>query len=345
MAKDVPAHALVEEHSLEIERCLRVSLSAGDRVALVGYPSWGNTGDSLIWAGQSAVLERIGVRVAFACDARTYRRRLLERAVGRGGTILLPGGGSLGDLYPKQQHLRERAISDFPEATVIQLPQTIRFAGRGPLQRFRRTAAAHGRLRLLVRDQPSLDLARGELGLEAEICPDSVFALGPLHRTAPADLDLVWVARTDQESTGLPEAALGERALRVDWLPEHGIGPRPDQGLARVQRSLTRAMRRGGRTAALLAGITAATYDPVARRRLRAGMELLSRGEVVVSDRLHAHLLATMMDIPNVLLDNSYGKNRAMYEAWTGSCRLTRFARDPAHALELAAELRSGRAA
>jgi pyruvyl transferase EpsO len=39
---------------------------------------------------------------------------------------------------------------------------------------------------------------------------------------------------------------------------------------------------------------------------------------VVITDRLHAHLLALLLDIPHAALDNSYGKLGRFLDAWTG---------------------------
>ena len=53
------------------------------------------------------------------------------------------------------------------------------------------------------------------------------------------------------------------------------------------------------------------------RERLRAGLHLLGAGELLVTDRLHGHIVALLAGVPQVLLDNSYGKLRGFWEAWT----------------------------
>jgi pyruvyl transferase EpsO len=63
---------------------------------------------------------------------------------------------------------------------------------------------------------------------------------------------------------------------------------------------------------------TAATVrDALALRRLTRGLALVGSGKVVMTDRLHGHLLALLLGRDNVLLDNSYGKLRSFYETWT----------------------------
>ena len=68
-------------------------------------------------------------------------------------------------------------------------------------------------------------------------------------------------------------------------------------------------------------------------------METLAHGRVVVTDRLHGHILSTLAGIPHVVLDNASGKSRAMYETWTSSCESVRFAEDLDGATALASEL------
>ena len=80
---------------------------------------------------------------------------------------------------------------------------------------------------------------------------------------------------------------------------------------------------------------------PIARRRVALALATLARGRVVVTDRLHAHVLATLAGIPNVVLDSASGKSRAIYETWTAPCRIVRFAESADRRLDAAAELLS----
>ena len=70
-----------------------------------------------------------------------------------------------------------------------------------------------------------------------------------------------------------------------------------------------------------------ATFDYQARQRMNIGCALLARGSVVVTDRLHGHILSLLLGIPQVVLDNSYGKVRQFHETWTKSMPQVRWAR------------------
>jgi exopolysaccharide biosynthesis predicted pyruvyltransferase EpsI len=54
----------------------------------------------------------------------------------------------------------------------------------------------------------------------------------------------------------------------------------------------------------------------------------LSRGRVVITDRLHGHILCLLLGLPHVLLDNSIGKLSAYFETWTPSMAGVTFASD-----------------
>ncbi len=94
-------------------------------MAFVNFPNIANVGDAAIWLGTRRALEAGGVRV-LPVRAGHLRPRLVARAVGEHGTILLQGGGNLGDAYVPQHSARSgpRGLSTRP---VIQLPQTVWF--------------------------------------------------------------------------------------------------------------------------------------------------------------------------------------------------------------------------
>ena len=53
---------------------------------------------------------------------------------------------------------------------------------------------------------------------------------------------------------------------------------------------------------------------------------MLSAGRVVMTDRLHGHVLALLMGIPHVVLPDATGKTRGFYEQWTSNSDLVQWA-------------------
>jgi pyruvyl transferase EpsO len=220
-------------------------------------------------------------------------------------------------------------IQDFPDRPIVQLPQSVHFASAAALTRSCAIFDAHPDLTLVLRDRRSLEIARQHFRAPAYLCPDMAFGLGALPRPVDPAEPLVWLARTDREST---RGAMPSTVSTVDWVNGPVTAP------IRFERwLLTRVLHRP-RAARLLQRPLAQTLALAARHRLRHGCRLLSAGQVVVTDRLHAHILSLLLGIPHVILDNSYGKLRQFYETWTDGSELVRWASDPAGALALASE-------
>jgi pyruvyl transferase EpsO len=326
----------------ELEAALRSVLEPGTAIAYVNFPNMGNLGDSAIYAGAWRALEGVGAEVAVACEPRAYRRGIVRRAIGERGTIVIHGGANFGDLYRKQpqQTTRRRLLRDFPEARLIQLPQTIYFEDPGSSPRFLRHCREHPDFTIMARDQVSVERAR-ELGLETILAPDLAFGLGPLRPPREPSAAQAWIVREDVERTHEPgtlddsardwptgaeqRAGVTGARLRRDLAVIRGLNRVRERAPVRLRLPLTRAAAR--------------RYGRVADRRVEIAREMIAEGRVLITDRFHGHLLACLMGIPNVLLDNSYGKNRGLFETWTHRYEIARFADDPAAARELAQSL------
>jgi pyruvyl transferase EpsO len=325
-APESPA-ALVDRLGRRIDDVLRPLLALDEPLALLDFPSFPNVGDSCIWLGTVRYLRGLGVeRLCYTADSRTYAREHLQSVIGR-GTILLSGGGNLGDLWPVHQPLREDVIAAFPRNRIIQLPQSIHFCDPAALARARDAFDRHPDFVLLVRDERSLEVARNDFRSPSLLCPDMALALGMLARPSPPSRSVVWLARGDHEALARPiPAVLPAGVERLDW-PRDGHGP-----LVSLNR-LGRALPFGSRALWPLRAPLSRLYEPLAARRVTRGCRILAAAHTVVTDRLHAHILCLLLGIPHFLLDNSYGKNRGFYETWTRACDIARWCDDPSEAL------------
>lgn len=331
---------LIHHHAAEIDRVYARHLRPGQRAALINFPNHANAGDSALWLGERAALRRAGVQLVYQCSWASYRRDDLVRVLRPDDVILLHGGGNFGDLYlHNQAAVRLRVLSEFSRHRTIQLPQSIWFQHEKNRDDVCALCEAHRDFTLLVRDQQSLALARAHFRVPSELCPDMAFALGPQLRPAPARCDVLWLARTDVESCGdaIPAGQNGVEV--VDWLsplPDEAPWPWPDRCWARLNAHFHAVAQQPERGRAVGRRVLAGTFAPMARAWTRRGCAILARGHVVVTDRLHGHLLALLMGIPHVVLDNSYGKLRTMYDTWTHASTTAHWAQHPQQALELA---------
>ena len=305
--------------------CLNPLLPIEPPYALVDVPNHSNVGDSAIFLGELAWLEAIGApRPDYICDIYSYRESDLRERVPH-GTILIHGGGNLGDLWKAQQALREQIVSAFPDHRIVQLPQTIHFQSPAALERAAALFSNHKQLTIVARDRVSFDLASARLKCRALLAPDSAFALGAIPRPVAASQDVVWLARRDKESSSLP---LPGGVRPVDWLGDSVTI------LIRLERWL-RARQTG-------LWLRNRLRRRLAKERMLRGCIVLGRARTVVTDRLHAHILCLLMGIPHVVIDNNYGKIRSFHDAWTRDAPGVRFCADWSEAERATQSLATG---
>lgn len=315
---------------------LATLIPRGSVCALLDHPDYPNVGDSAIWLGQREFLRSRNARIAYSCSIKTFNEAALRRAMPR-GIVLIQGGGNFGTLWPHHQIFRETVLERLRDYPVVQLPQSIRYEDEAALQRTAQLIASHPRFTLCVRDHASLRIASEQLRAQTVLCPDSALLLeGKLERRSP-DVDCLVLARTDKERAfeGLERtfSESGWSVVTADWLEE------PRTRLHGLRDRFARASKRDWSSSALFQFAMLQVWDRLAWQRTNRGCELLSRGRIVVTDRLHAHILSTLLGIPNIVLDNSYGKLSGFIAAWTANDPLCHQAASVEEAKQIAARL------
>jgi exopolysaccharide biosynthesis predicted pyruvyltransferase EpsI len=66
------------------------------------------------------------------------------------------------------------------------------------------------------------------------------------------------------------------------------------------------------------------------------GFEMLASAEFVITDRLHGHIMSTLIGVPHVVMDSKLGKNLAFVDSWTKDCESARVARNMEEAIAIA---------
>jgi len=57
----------------------------------------------------------------------------------------------------------------------------------------------------------------------------------------------------------------------------------------------------------------------LSRRAVDRAVAAFRGADGIITSRLHGHILASLLGLPHTLRDNSYGKNRSYYDAWSAS--------------------------
>lgn len=282
--------------------------------ALLDFPDHSNVGDSAIWLGETEFFADHARRPSYVSKLKSHVSNQMEQAIGQ-GTIFLHGGGNFGTIWKSHQDFRIELLSRFPDQRIIQLPQSIYFDNFEAVEETARAIEQHGNFILFVRDKRSLDFARCHFQCEVFLCPDMAFYMEPLERETPVH-DFYYLMRTDFERSVMGKASHPGRSVEIgDWLTE-------DKMKMRMAAATSKLMDLGQSGDAA----RAMKYDRLARTRLKRGIGLLSSGKVVVTDRLHGHILSTLLGIPHVTLDNSYGKLQNFIQAWTSDIPFMRTA-------------------
>lgn len=309
-AANPPAIRSASDYAPLVQAVLDPLIPRGSQVFLFDFPNYPNVGDSAIWLGEEAYLRtRKDVRT-IAADERAARHGRLP-ALPSSAVVLIHGGGNLGDLWPHHQSLRETLIRHYQEHRIIQLPQSIHFEAKANEDRCRRVFRAHQDFHLLVRDHASLEWGQRMHTAPTYLCPDMALCLGRLPRTSVPRHDIVALLRTDKETTaGNASGTPAGNTVILDWLEE------TSSFALRLTEAVERLQTRYPRRMPPLHRIKTPLYRRVARERVKRGVDILSAGKVVITDRLHAHILCTLMGIPHVVLDNSYRKIGNFRDAW-----------------------------
>ena len=303
-------------------------LPAGTSYALVDFPNHQNVGDSAIWLGEIALLTRLMKdKPRYVCDYYNFDPDEL-RTCHPDGPILIHGGGNFGDIWPEHQGFRERILETFPDREIIQLPQTVSFSDPANADRCARLIERHRHFTLLVRDRVSEAWVREHLPCPVELLPDMAFGMGALASPVAPRHAAFLLLRGDSERASYDRAALEKLPDTVhdDWLEEPADFP--------AQCEFKTRFNAWGRKGSTMAKGRFHLFSHLAQGRLDRGLRMLGSGRVVITDRLHAHILSTLMDKPHVVLDNNYGKIFSYIDAWTHPDRHLRTARSAAEAIE-----------
>lgn len=275
-----------------------MSIASNSKYCLLDFPNHPNVGDSAIWVGERKFLyDLYGSAPLLTCTVGAPIAEL-QTAIGENCVIFLHGGGNFGDIWPHHQRFRERVLRAFPRNKIVQMPQSIHFDTEAGILSARDAISSHPDFHLLVRDEESLTFAEERLGCRATLCPDLAFCM-PAPARAPWSRDLLLLLRTDKEVSRPDDGALTGLPVE-DWLYEPPLRLKAAK-LAYRAAALARSPR--DRNRALVA-----YYDMLAAQRVRRGLAQLASARVIVTDRLHAHILSLLLGRPHAVLDNSYGK-------------------------------------
>lgn len=303
-------------------------LPYGTNYALIDFPDHQNVGDSAIWLGEIELLKQVtGNKPSYVAKLEHFNKEDLARALPI-GPILMHGGGNFGDIWPWYQNFRESIIADYPDRLIIQLPQTISFKEISSITRCARIIENHNNYHLMVRDKNSLEFAIKHFQCNTKLVPDSAFGIGAIKRIIEAKHQIYMLLREDAERADYNRELLKsvKNSTSDDWLYEPESFSKYTKIISGAE-SISKLNWNKNQARETY-------YFNLANGRLKRGLKMLSSGRQVITDRLHAHILSTLLDIPHVAIDNNYGKISGYINTWTHSYLGVQHAKTSEEALE-----------
>jgi exopolysaccharide biosynthesis predicted pyruvyltransferase EpsI len=304
------SQALCTTLANKVHDTLKVLAEGRDRHVLLDYPNHWNIGDSAIWLGEADILHKLHGRNPDYVSHLRYPVEQVRKNIPDDGLIYLHGGGNFGDIWPHFQAYREAVIAHHPHMRIIQLPQSLHFGDAQAIERTKRVIAAHGDFHLLVRDHKSFEFAQREFDCNVELAPDSAFGINmDRFKRASTPNGIGCIFRADKEQRDDAEAgrALFGPAGSEDWQAAHRAMGLFEKGV--MGAFMITPQQFTGQ-------IAAKTFNALALNKVRAGFEQIDRHKVLVTDRLHGHIMSTLLGKPHVVIDNFYGKITNFIDAW-----------------------------
>lgn len=302
-------HSLAEKHDV-------IADLIGDQpFHYVDYPVHGNIGDLLIMLGSLDFFSRHGLVPRACAPAFSYEPAWATREE----VIVFHGGGNFGDLYAAygMQAIREQVVVARPHNRIIVLPQTLHFSSVAELNRSAALFRTHRDVHICVRDHASYEIATLFTD-HVYLLPDMAHQLYPIAPTPHAGaVGTLLISRMDDEKRhNIDSSMFGADAI-TDWPEVVGDSERV---IDFYRRSIRNAYRMG--LGWFSNPLLSRFWINYARRLVDNAVALFSFHEHIVTDRLHGHILACLMDKPSTVLDNSYGKNFSYVDAWTAGSEL-----------------------
>lgn len=312
--------SVLEKIRHDTKQILNRALEEYRAVLLIGYPSYKNPGDALIWLGTEQYLDEIGVEIVYRADIGRFDQKYIDEKF-PGLPILLTGGGNFGDIWPVFQDFRESVVCQNFERLIIQLPQSIQFKNHARQEKSRAVFAKHSNLVLMFRESASFNRAKQAFPeANCVLCPDMAFGASLVQDINEPREGRIALLREDRESAGRLE--VDQRLFKViDW---HFNAVSNFYWLI-LRTGLIAYKRIPGVRRMVSKAALDEIYSQMSTINLKNALRILSTASFLLTDRLHAHVLACLLGIHHLIVDNSYGKISSIYYEYSGQFSTGKF--------------------
>lgn len=273
-----------------------------------------NIGDTLIWQGTLDFLKKKSLKMLDFGNSTTADLKKLHKDT----IILLHGGGNFGDIYSSSQNFRKLVVDKYPNNKIIILPQTIFFENKNTQDKDLKFFSKHQNLFLCVRDHASYNLATQYLDKDKVLLlPDMAFCINNerLNKGKPTGKKLL-MSRIDIEAVKLDNTYVSLVDEQSDW-PTFEKAPKSSlylNFLIAIKRKISKSSFE--QKSILDKHIDSFANQYLRKQLISIGINFINHYDYIYTTRLHGCILSLLLDKEIILLDNSYGKNKAFHDAW-----------------------------
>jgi pyruvyl transferase EpsO len=294
----------------QVESILREKISKSSEIYFLCNYRDSNIGDSAIAHATFQLLDRLGLKYWIFLPYSLpflHKSKIASRLNNSGTTILLPGGGNFGGLYPWNDLHRIWCLENLPKAKIVQLPQSIHFVSTKEEYKLKKSFEAHKNVTILVRDQPSLNRIK-DWKVEKILCPDLVETL-PMRKNL-GKVENGYLVRDDNES--ISSISLHGDQEFFDW-PRINFFSRGAYRFLRLIHNLIPTRYSESFEWNSKGFNRTKTFH---RNRTETGFLMVERYSNLHTDRLHGLILGQKASCKVVFGDNTNQKVSSYYKTW-----------------------------
>lgn len=271
--------------------------NTSEQVILIDTPEHGNMGDHAIVLAEKQMLKDVLPHVRYkeiTANSIDHLEMIYAKFTPTGRYILIHGGGFLGELWLNEEERFRRILTAFQKQKIIVFPQTVTFdmdseEGRKCFSESHKIYSAHPNLIIFLRDKSSyIFMQKYFPNIQTYLVPDIVLRLKSIivHNKRTK---IVFCMRNDIEKqirdeeyayikSVVEKKYAGNEMVVIDTVSNHAV------------RSKER------------------------EERVNELLQRFADAKLVITDRLHGMIFATVCGTPCIALGNSNGKVKGVYE-------------------------------
>lgn len=222
-----------------------------------------------------------------------HKEYLFAKLTPKNKCIIIPGGGFLGTLWPNEEERVRRIINCFKDNKIIIFPQTVSYdltseSGRKYLKQAQKIYSAHSNLTFFVREKQSYEIMQKYFpSVETVLVPDIVTLLD-MDIAGQNRKDILFCMRSDLEKNVTDEQlAEIQQILKIHY---------PNEQMNKIDTVVPYMVSEGMR-----------------KKEVKNKLEQFKKAKLIITDRLHGMIFATITATPCIAFGNSNGKVKNVY--------------------------------